>query len=159
MTIVKNKVVTIHYKLYEGDTLLEQSDAQEPMLYLHGHENTLPELEKAIEGKSQGDSVSVELPPEKGYGEYQEGAVERIPMKYLLEKKKWKVGDIAAVNTTEGPRDVRILKVGKFNVDIDPNHPYAGKTVRFEVEIEDVRDATSEELEHGHAHGVGGHQH
>lgn len=159
MSIAKNKVVTMHYKLFEGDVLLEQSEAKEPMLYLHGHQNILPALEEALLGKGQGDSVQVELPPEIGYGHLQEGAVERIPLKYLLEKKKWKVGDIAAVNTTEGPRDVRILKVGLFNVDIDPNHPYAGKTVRFEIEVSEVRDATSEEIAHGHAHGIGGHNH
>ena len=89
--------------------------------------------------------------------------MQRIPIKHLHNheklKNKIKVGMTVQVNTQNGPWDAVVLKVGKFNVDIDSNHPLAGKTLTFALEVVDVRDATPEELSHGHAHGVGGHHH
>lgn len=164
MSISNDQVVSFHYRLSEvGGELLESSYEAEPTLYLHGHSNILPALETAIEGKSVGDKMTIELSPEEGYGVRKENATQRIPVKHLIGfeklKNKLKPGMTVAVNTQQGPWEAIVLKVGKFNVDIDSNHPLAGKQLSFEIEIVDVRNATDEELAHGHAHGVGGHQH
>lgn len=164
MQITTDKVVSFHYKLNDADgSLLESSESAEPTLYLHGHSNILMSLEDALEGKSIGDKVTVTLTPEQGYGERREGATQRIPIKHLHNhaalKNKLKPGVKVVVNTQHGPWEAIVLKVGKFNVDIDSNHPLAGKTLTFDIEIADIRDATQEELAHGHAHGAGGHHH
>ncbi|MFO1389909.1 peptidylprolyl isomerase [Cellvibrio sp.] len=164
MQIAANKVVSFHYNLKGVDgTLLETSYDSDPTLYLHGHHNILESLESALESKQVGDKTEVTLSPEQAYGERKEGAVQRIPIKHLHNhaalKNKLKPGSRVLVNTQHGPWEAVVLKVGKFNVDIDSNHPLAGKTLKFELEIVDVRDATDEELAHGHAHGAGGHHH
>ncbi|MEK9766370.1 MAG: peptidylprolyl isomerase, partial [Thalassolituus sp.] len=81
------------------------------------------------------------------------------PVKHLQGAKVWKKGMVASVHTEQGMRQVTIVKVGRFMADVDTNHPFAGKTLQFEVDVVAVREATAEELDHGHAHGVGGHQH
>lgn len=164
MSVSANKVVSFHYRLHEVDgELLEESYESDPTLYLHGHNNLLAALEDAMEGKNTGDKVEVVITPEQGYGQRREGAVQRVPIKHLLDyekiKNRIKPGMKVAVNTAHGPWEAVVLKVGKFNVDIDSNHPLAGKNLKFEIEIVDLRDATEEELQHGHAHGVGGHNH
>lgn len=164
MQITADKVVSFHYRLSEtGGELLETSYEADPTLYLHGHSGLLAALEAELEGKQAGDKFTVSLTPEQGYGLRQEGATQRIPIKHLLGyekiKNKIKPGMKVAVNTQHGPWDAIVLKVGKFNVDIDSNHPLAGKNLEFELEVMDVRDATADELAHGHAHGVGGHHH
>lgn len=164
MQISADKVVSFHYRLSEtGGELLETSYESDPTLYLHGHSGLLVALEAALEGKQAGDKVTVSLTPEQGYGVRQENATQRIPIKHLLGyekiKNKIKPGMKVAVNTQHGPWDAVVLKVGKFNVDIDSNHPLAGKNLDFELEVVEVRDATADELAHGHAHGVGGHHH
>ncbi len=160
MNISKDKVVSLHYRLKEeGGEVFEDSHEGSPVLYLHGHNNMLAGLESALEGKAAGDSFDVTLTPEQGYGVRQEGATQRIPKKHLLTKGNIKPGQIVQVNTEHGPQDAVVIKVGLKNVDIDSNHPLAGKTLVFAIEIVDVREASSEELSHGHAHGVGGHQH
>lgn len=164
MSISADKIVSFHYVLSEsGGEMLEDSHDAEPTLYLHGHGNLLASLEAALEGKQAGDKVSVTLTPEQGYGLRQEGSTQRIPIKHLQNfqqiKNKLKPGMKVAVNTQHGPWDAIVLKVGKFNVDIDSNHPLAGKILDFAIDIVEVRDATAEELAHGHAHGVGGHNH
>lgn len=164
MQINVDSVVSFHYRLSEtGGGLLESSYDAEPTLYLHGHSNLLPALEDALTGKQIGEKISVNLEPEQAYGARKEGATQRIPIKHLQNhsalKNKLKPGMRVSVNTEHGPWDAVVLKVGKFNVDIDSNHPLAGKALTFEVEIIAVRDATDEELAHGHAHGIGGHHH
>lgn len=164
MKISADKVVSFHYKLNDLDgSLLEASYGSDPTLYLHGHSNILASLEDALEGKAVGDNVSVTLVPNQAYGERKEGAVQRIPIKHLHNhaalKNKLKPGMKVQVNTQQGPWEAIVLKVGKFNVDIDSNHPLAGKALSFEIEVVDVREASVEELVHGHAHGAGGHHH
>jgi FKBP-type peptidyl-prolyl cis-trans isomerase SlyD len=159
-----NKVVSFHFRLKDVDgNQLETSYESEPTLYLHGHSNLLPALEQAMESKSVGENIHITLSPEQAYGVRREGAVQRIPIKHLTDhvklKNKLKPGMHVQINTPKGPWDAVVLKVGKFNVDIDSNHPLAGKTLVFELDVVDVRDATPEELTHGHAHGVGGHHH
>jgi FKBP-type peptidyl-prolyl cis-trans isomerase SlyD len=162
MLIEKNKVVTFHYRLKEAgqEQTIETSHGQDPVLYLYDRGGILPALAQAMAGHRVGDEFSVSLTPEQAYGERHASRPQRIPIKHLSRGyKKLRPGQTVAVNTHEGPRNVTVLKVGKFNIDVDTNHPLAGKALVFEVEIVDIRDATREELTHGHAHGVGGHQH
>jgi FKBP-type peptidyl-prolyl cis-trans isomerase SlyD len=159
MQIDNDKVVSFHYHLYEGETLLEGSENSQPMLYLHGHDGLFKGLEEALQGKQKGQTVEVTLSPEQAYGVRQDTPLKRVPIKHLMPKRKPRVGDVFQVNTDNGARQVVIRKVGKFNVDVDTNHPLAGKTLSFDVEILDVRAASAEELSHGHAHGPGGHHH
>ena len=160
MKIEKDKVVQFHYTIKELDgTELESSKGQDPAAYLHGHNNMMKGIEDALEGKQQGETFTVELGPETTFGALQEDAVQRVPVKHLQGAKVWKPGMTAVVHTDQGHRQVTIVKVGKFMATVDVNHPLAGKTLNFELSVESVRDATQEEISHGHAHGVGGHQH
>lgn len=160
MQIEKNKVVQFTYKLSdEAGQLLEASEDGQPVAYLHGHNNMLPGLENKLEGRSAGESFEITLAPADAYGERHEDSEQRVPVKHLQGAKKWKPGMIATVQTDQGARQVTVVKLGKFMVTVDTNHPFAGKTLNFDINILDVRDATDEEVAHGHAHGVGGHQH
>ncbi len=162
MPIEKNKVIAFHYVLRneQGDQV-EASSSDEPMVYLHGnYRNVLPALEEALAGQDKGDELSVTLPPEKAYGLRQEGSMQRVPIKHLLTKhKRYQPGMTVKVNTKEGPRDVMVVKAGRFNLDVDTNHPLAGQTVTFDIQVHDIRDATPEEIQHGHSHGWAGHGH
>lgn len=159
MEIAKDCVVAFRYTLQDDqDKEIEKSD--EPVEYLHGYQNILPALEQQLLGKSVGDELSVTLAPARAYGLRQEDAFQRIPIKHLATKhKRYKPGMIVKVNMEKGARDVVIVKVGKFNLDVDTNHPLAGKTLTFNISIQEVRAATSEETSHGHSHGVHGHSH
>ena len=160
MSIEKDKVVYFHYTLSdEGNQVVESSKDSHPMTFLFGNGNILPALETEFEGKNEGEQFQVTLPPEKAYGLRNEEATQRIPIKQLATKTKLKKGMAVKVNTEKGMRDVTIIKVGRFNVDVDTNHPLAGLTLTFDISIEQVRDAEDEELAHGHVHGVGGHHH
>ena len=160
MSIAKDTVVQFHYTLKnDRGEQIESTVGAEPMAYLHGHGNIISGLEKALEGKSAGDALTVTVEPKDGYGERTETELQRIPLKHLQGARKWKPGMMAVVETDKGYRQVTLVKVGKFNADVDTNHPLAGMTLTFDVEIVEVRDATEEEKAHGHAHGVGGHHH
>ncbi|KID57997.1 peptidylprolyl isomerase [Pseudoalteromonas luteoviolacea] len=159
MQITKDSAVEFHYTLTEGSEQIESSKNGEPLNYLHGQEGMLPGLEEALDGKSAGDKFSVTLEPKDSYGEYQEGLIQRIPIKHLQglgNNKVWKPGMTAIVESNQGRHQVSIVKVGRFNADCDLNHPFAGKTLTFDVEVINVRAATAEELSHGHVHGAGG---
>jgi len=160
MNIEKDKVVYFHYTLSgEDGTAYESSAGSHPMTFLFGHNNILPALETEFDGKKEGDQFQVTLPPEKAYGLRNEESIQRIPIKHLATKGKLQKGMAVKVNTDKGMRDVTVVKVGRFNVDVDTNHPLAGLTLTFDISIEEVRDAEAEELAHGHVHGVGGHHH
>ena len=160
MNIAKDSVVQFNYNLKDDQgNDIETTTGGEPMAYLHGHGNIIPGLEQALEGKAVGDKFSVTVEPAKAYGERKENAQQRIPLKHLQGARKWKPGMMAVVETEQGYRQVTVVKVGKFNADVDTNHPLAGKTLVFDIDVVDVREATAEEKAHGHAHGVGGHHH
>lgn len=161
MKIKHNAVVRFHYRLRDEETgnELENSHGDEPNTYIHGRGAITPGLEVAMTDKEVGDTFSVTLTPEEGFGVRKEGQQQRVPIKHLMGKVKPKVGSVVSVQTNTGPRQAMVIKVGKFNVDIDTNHPLAGKTVTFDIEVIDIREATQEEIDHGHAHGPGGHQH
>ncbi len=161
MEIGFGKIATFHYTLKdEKGVEIETSRPGEPQAFLYGRRNIIAGLEEALEGKQAGDEVTVTLPPDKAYGPRQENAITRVPIKHLLNPpKRMRPGMVVSINTREEPKQARVTKVGKFNVDVDTNHPLAGETLQFEVEILEVREASKEELAHGHAHGPGGHHH
>lgn len=160
MNVSKNTVIQLHYTLKdENGKQIESTAGHDPIAYLQGHKNMIPGFEEAMEAKQAGDILDITVTPENGYGHRVEGSVQRVPVKHLRGANKWKKGMVASVFTEQGERQVTIVKMGRFMVDVDTNHPFAGKTLHFNVEILDVRAATAEELDHGHAHGVGGHQH
>ena len=160
MSVAAGKVVSFHYRLSEpGQPIIEDSHDGLPVVYLHGHDYMLPGLEEALAG----DKFTVTLPPEKAYGPRRDDAVQRISVKHVVnpgnKKVNYKPGMVVQVHTDKGPQEVTVVKSGFKTLDIDTNLPMAGKTVTFEVEVVEVRDATPEEIEHGHVHGEGGHQH
>ncbi|EKF73201.1 peptidyl-prolyl cis-trans isomerase [Alcanivorax hongdengensis A-11-3] len=161
MAIENGKVVTLHYTLYDATdaSQIEDSRDGEPMAYLHGANNIIAGLEKALAGKEEGEQVDVTLEPADAYGEYNPELFQRISRKYLKHAGKLMPGKTVTVSTDEGPRMVTVLKIGLKTVDIDANHPLAGKSLRFVLDITEVRDATDEEKAHKHAHGPGGHHH
>jgi FKBP-type peptidyl-prolyl cis-trans isomerase SlyD len=160
MTIGDDSVVSFHYKLRDDTGAFnESSEEGSPVVYMHGHNNIVPGLEKELAGKKTGDKLTATVAPEEGYGQRNENAVQRVPLKHLATRGPINVGQMVVVNTREGGRQARVIKVGHFNVDLDLNHPLAGRTLTFDIEIVDVRAATAEELAHGHAHGPHGHEH
>ncbi len=160
MIAEKDKVVTFHYTLKNTEGVqMETSREKEPMSYLHGANNIITGLEKAMEGHAIKDEFSVTVEPEDAYGVRNENNVQRVPLKRLKGIGKVSVGQVLNLKTNQGQVQVTVLKVGRFNVDVDGNHPLAGKELTFDVEITDIREASEEELEHRHVHGPGGHQH
>lgn len=162
MIIDQDSVVTFHYRLRdEHDRPIEDSYAGNPLVYLYGHGAIIRGLEKAMRGRTKGEKFKVCVAPIEGYGLRNESLKQRIPIKHLsgVRKTGLRPGQAATVETPGGLWQVTILKVGRFNVDVDGNHPLAGKTLHFEIEIVDVRGAASEEIAHGHVHGIGGHPH
>ncbi|MEH6502835.1 MAG: peptidylprolyl isomerase [Cycloclasticus sp.] len=160
MKITKDAVVQFHYTLKndEGE-IIESSAGQQASALLHGHGGMISGVQTAMEGKQAGDKFSVTVQPTDGYGERIADSIQSVPAKHLTGAKKWRPGMIATVHTEQGHRQVSVVKAGKFMVKIDTNHPLAGQTLHFDLDIVDVREATAEELAHGHAHGAGGHHH
>lgn len=159
MKIEKDRVVRFHYSVAEaGGEPVETSKDREPLAVLIGHGNIIPGLEKAMEGHEAGDSFKTDVAAADAYGEKREGLTQRIPKKHFGDAKL-SPGMQVVMNTQFGPRAVTIQKVGHSVVDVDLNHPMAGKDLNFDIEIVEVREATPEEIEHKHVHGDGGHQH
>lgn len=160
MQIDNGTVVSFLYTLSDtaGSTIETNRDG-DPAVYLHGAKNVVPKLEAAFAGKTAGDHFELTLTPLDAYGERRDNAIERVPAKYLKHAGKLTAGLAVQLNTKEGVTLVTVVKVGKFSVDVDTNHPLAGQALNYAIDIVDVRAATDEEKAHGHAHGVGGHQH
>ena len=161
MKIEKDKVVSFHYSLSEeSGTHVEDSRDREAMAVMFGHGNIIAGLEQAMAGHVAGDRFDVVVPPEQGYGDRREDATQRVPKKYFRDAEHLQPGMTTVLNTKDGRQQmVTVTKVGSSVVDVDLNHPMAGKTLNFAIEITDVREPTPEELAHGHVHGSGGHQH
>ena len=160
LTVAKNTVVEFHYKLHNAsDELLESTEGDAPRAFLVGHRGVLAGVEEAMLGHATGDSLSITLPPERAFGLRDEKLQERISKKYLKHVKRLVPGVIAQMQTKNGPKPVTVLKVGSKVVDVDLNHPRAGQTLTFAIDVVSIREATGEELAHGHAHAPGGHHH
>jgi len=157
MTITTNSIVSIHYTLTdEDDVQIDSSKGQEPLLYLQGAGNIIPGLENALAGKAVGDSLTVSVAPVEGYGEYLDEMVQRVPRKMFEDGQDMEVGMQFQATTDQGPISVIITDVTDEDVSVDANHPLAGKTLNFDVTIDSIREATEEELAHGHPHTEGG---
>lgn len=157
MNIEDKKVVSFHYTLSNSQgEQIESSRDRDPMSYLHGSGNIIPGLEKAMAGKTAGEQFEVTVEPADAYGERNEAGIQRVPAKHFKHVGHLEPGQPVILQTKQGPMQVTVVKVGRFNVDIDRNHPLAGQSLTFDVEITDVRDATEDEISHGHVHGPGG---
>ncbi|MFZ5756725.1 MAG: FKBP-type peptidyl-prolyl cis-trans isomerase [Pseudomonadota bacterium] len=156
----ENSVVLIHYTLTSdaGETL-DSSAGREPLAYLHGFGNIIPGLEQALLGKQAGDKLKVSIPPDQAYGVRNDELVEVVPRSAFGGAPDLEVGMQFQARTPEGMRVVTIVDVEGDEITLDGNHPLAGETLHFDVEIVTVRAATQEELAHGHVHGEGGHHH
>jgi FKBP-type peptidyl-prolyl cis-trans isomerase SlyD len=160
MQVNKDKVVSIDYTLTsDAGQVLDSSQGKAPLEYLHGAGNIIPGLESALQGKTAGEAVKVSVPPAQAYGERDERMVQPVPRTAFQGIDRIEPGMQFQANTQGGPRIVTIVGVNADQVTVDANHPLAGQTLNFDVKVIDVRDATQEELSHGHAHGAGGHQH
>src|SRR4051812_41240626 len=157
MHIGSQKAVTIENTLKDDAAEgLATSDGRKPLTYLHGVGSLVPGLEKALEGKAAGESITVALSPDEGYGARDEGLIRKLPVRKLREPPI-EVGGRYAADTPEGPRLVLVMALNGDYATVDPNHPLAGMTLHFSVKVVEVREATPEELAHGHVHGPGGH--
>ena len=161
MTIKENSAVSFHYTLTDDDgQQLDSSAGKEPLAYLHGAGNIIPGLESALEGKSVGDAMVVDVIAAEGYGEIQKELIQEVPRASFQGVDDIEVGMQFEAQTGEGGTvPVTVVAVTDEIVTVDGNHSLAGKNLHFDVSIEDVRDASVEELEHGHVHGPGGHNH
>ena len=160
MKIHKNTVVSIDYKLTDNSgKVLDSSEGGEPLAYLHGNGNIISGLEEALEGKATGDSLNVKVPPEKGYGVRDEARIVEVAPDRLKGAHEVQVGMQFRAQTPQGAQVFTVAKIQEGSVTLDANHPLAGSTLNFDVQVRDVREATPDELSHGHVHGPGGHQH
>ena len=160
MQISDSKVVTLNYTLKDDDgNLIDQSqDGQ--FVYLHGAQNIIPGLEIALTDKTKGDKVSVRIEPKEGYGEYNESMIQNVDKAMFDVEQELEVGQQFHAETPDGHMvTVTNKEVKDDEITVDGNHPLAGVHLNFDVEIMDVREASAEEVEHGHVHGPGGHQH
>lgn len=160
MQIAQNTVVAFHYTL-TNDTgeVLDSSEGREPLTYLHGAGNIIPGLEKQLEGRAAGDKLQANVTPEEGYGELQPQLVQEVSRESFQGVESIEPGMQFQAQTDGGPLMVTVTKVEGDTVTVDGNHPLAGQPLNFDVEVAEVREASEEELEHGHVHGEGGHQH
>jgi len=161
MQVADNKVVWIDYTLTnDAGEVLDSSKGEEPLPYLHGHDNIIPGLEKALAGKSVGDSLVVTIPAAEGYGEYDDELVQVVSREMFDGVEEMEVGMQFQAETEDGIDEVTVVEIDGDNITVDGNHPFAGMNLTFEVTISDMRDATEEELAHGHVHmGSGNHCH
>jgi len=160
MKITQNAVVAIDYTLKNVDgEVIDQSEEGSPLYYLHGNGGIIVGLEEAIEGKETGAEVSVDIPADKAYGQSIEALIQTVPVEAFGDIKDIEVGMRFQAETEQGPVPVEVTAVADGKVTVDGNHPLAGLDLHFDVKVVEVREASAEEIEHGHVHGAGGHQH
>lgn len=160
MQIADNSVATFHYTLTnDAGEVLDSSQGREPLAYLHNAGNIVPGLERAMAGRKPGDRFSVDVEPEDGYGVYVEELVQVVSRQAFQGVDDLEVGMQFQAQTAQGTIPVVVTVIEGEEVTVDGNHPLAGETLHFAVEVVEVRAATDEEVRHGHVHGVGGHHH
>ncbi|NRD73106.1 peptidylprolyl isomerase [Shewanella sp. VB17] len=156
MKITKHCAVSIHYRLSdEKGLVIEDSFEGEPMLYLHGTENMIPGLENELEGKVSGDKLNVTVDQEHGYGPYHDGLRQEVPVTAFGDTQDISPGMRFIAETEMGQRPVQVIEIKDDVIVVDGNHPLAGQSLNFIVEVIDVREATAEEIAHGHIHDDG----
>ncbi|MCB1691288.1 MAG: peptidylprolyl isomerase [Pseudomonadales bacterium] len=147
MKIAPQCVVSIHYTLTSEGEELDSSKERGPLTYLHGAGNIIPGLEQALEGCEKGDDFQVEIPPEDAYGPHNEQLVQAVPKSAFDGVEKVEPGmQFQATNQNGGVQNITVVQVAEDEVTVDANHPLAGKTLQFDVSVEEVREATAEEL-------------
>lgn len=156
MKISKNSVVSFHYTLTDNDgQVIDSSEGHEAFSYLQGSQMIVPGLEVQMEGKAKGDKFKAVVSPQEGYGEFNNDLLQRVPLE-LFGGEKVEVG----MQFQAGEHSiVTVAEVTDKDVLVNGNHPLAGVTLNFDVEVTDVREATADEIAHGHVHGPGGHHH
>ena len=160
MVVAHNKVVQIHYTLTnDSGAVLDSSSEGEPLAYIHGNGNLITGLEKALEGKGAGEKLTVKVSAEEGYGARDSSLVQDVPRRAFRGIDDIRVGMQFQADSNQGPRMVTVTRIAGDMVTVDGNHPLAGEALNFAVEIAEVREASEEELAHGHVHGAGGHHH
>lgn len=160
MEIAADRVVLIHYTLKDDDgAVIDSSAGAEPLAYIQGHGNLVVGLEQALEGKQDGDTLAVSVAPADGYGVRDTALIQRVPKRSMQGRGEIKKGMQFQAQTDAGVRLFTVTAVVGDMVTLDGNHPLADKTLHFDVQVVSVREATTEELEHGHVHGAGGHHH
>jgi FKBP-type peptidyl-prolyl cis-trans isomerase SlyD len=160
MQIAENTVASFHYTLTnDAGEVLDSSRGREPLLYLHGAGNIVPGLEQAMEGRGPGDTFKVDVTPEQGYGKRHDGLVQKVPREAFQGVDTLEVGMQFQASGPQGAMSVTITAIDGDQVTVDGNHPLAGETLHFDIEVADVREASAEEMAHGHVHGEGGHHH
>lgn len=160
MQIADRKVAEIEYTLKDDDgQVLDTTDGKSPLAYLHGTGSIIPGLENELAGKAAGDNIRVTLPPAQGYGERNDDLRQQMSRDQFDGVDELKVGMMFRVETDQGPLVLNVVDISDDVVTVDGNHPLAGQTLHFDVTVQGVRDATEEEIAHGHAHGPGGHAH
>lgn len=160
MQIAPNTVVSFHYTLTGDDgQVVDSSAGRDPLTYLHGHGQIVPGLEKQMEGRQVGDKFDAQVAPEDGYGVRHEELVQEIPREALQGVSEIEPGMQFQGRGPQGVINVTVTRVEGDKVQIDGNHPLAGKALHFAIEVTGVREAGAEELAHGHVHGAGGHHH
>lgn len=160
MKISNDSVVSIHYTLTnDAGEVLDSSQGREPLAYLQGHGNIIPGLENALLDKEAGDKLKVTVKPDQGYGERNDAMVQDVAISNFQDPAEVKEGIRIRVETNQGVSIAVVTKVEGDMVTLDMNHPLAGETLHFDVEITEVRAASQDELAHGHVHGPGGHHH
>lgn len=160
MQVTKHKVVSFDYTLTDGDgELLDSSEGSEPLSYLHGVGGIIPGLERELEGKTSGEQLNVKVAPVDGYGERNEALQQTVSRDQFNGVDDLELGMQFRVDSNAGPMVVTVIEITDETVTVDGNHALAGVALNFDVTIREIRDATSEEIEHGHVHGPGGHEH
>jgi FKBP-type peptidyl-prolyl cis-trans isomerase SlyD len=153
MQVEKNKVVEIDYTLKaDNGEVLDSSEGRDPLSYIQGAGNLIPGVENALEGKSSGDRVQITVPPETGYGERDDSLVLSIERDKFSEVEDLQEGSRFRMDTSDGPTIFSVVEVKDAEVVVDGNHPLAGMTLDFDITVQSVREATPEELDHGHVH-------
>ena len=160
MKIAENTVVLIDYKLTGNDgAVIDTSEGAGPLAYLHGAGNIIEGLEDALLGKEVGDDVQASIEPAKAYGERNEDMRQEVPKELFGGVDNIEIGMQFESETDQGPVMVTVIEINDEMVVVDGNHPLAGTHLNFDVTIREVREASEEELQHGHVHGEGGHHH
>ncbi len=160
MQIAQDTVVLVRYTLRnDAGDILDSSADGEPLAYVHGSGSLVPGFERALDGRKAGDKLSFEVPPTDGYGLHEAELVQEVPRSAFEGIANLDVGMQFHAQSNQGPHTVTVTKIDGDRITVDGNHPLAGQTLHFEVEVADVRAATGEELAHGHVHGPGGHHH
>lgn len=160
MNVTKEHVVSINYTLKNDDgQVMDSSTDGNPLVYLHGVGQIIPGLEKALEGKTTGDKLNVTIPPEEAYGPKNDQMIQTVPKSEFQDADTIEVGVQFQADTEVGPMIFTVIEVKENEFVLDGNHPLAGMTLHFEVEVSEIRAASKEEIEHGHVHGPGGHDH